>query len=98
MKSKNLAFYLFTILGILGLLGMSSFVHAADTNVTVNVSIGTLSQITVSPTFINWSNIIPGRAGGAQTLDVENTGTVNVTNLYAYANTIPNEPVRPYSG
>ena len=80
------------------LMGFSNFTYAADANITVNVSIGTLSQISVNPTFINWTNIIPGTAGGLQQIEVTNSGSVNVTNLYVYTNTLAVEDDRPYSG
>jgi hypothetical protein len=77
--------------------GMSGFVIAqANDTVIINVTVGTLTQITVLPTSLNWTNITPGTAGGVLNLTVKNTGSVNVSNMFAYVNTNETEPSRPY--
>jgi len=87
----------FILLGFGLLLAGSSIGFAyGDDNVTVEVSIGQISEITVSPDTLNWSANTPGTSGGSISVDVENTGSTNITNMYAYVTTIENETSRPY--
>ena len=72
-----------------------SFADAYNTT-DINVSIESVGKITISPNFINWSNVAPGSTGGAQTIEVSNIGSINVTDLYAYMNTVTVETSRPY--
>ena len=75
--------------------GMAA-VYAGDFNVTVDVNVTALTEITVTPSAINWTQLTPGQAGGTKSLDIKNTGSVNVTNVYAYVTTLSNETFRPY--
>jgi hypothetical protein len=75
---------------------LSGIVFAANDNVTVDVNVSILSEITVTPPAINWTQITPGTAGGMKNITIKNTGSVNVTNLYAYVDTLQNESSRPY--
>ncbi len=94
---KNWLFLVAVGIGGLIILGTSGVTFAyGDDNVTVEVSIGQLSEITVSPSIINWSDILPGTAAGTVTVDVQNTGSSNISNMYAYVTTITNETDRPY--
>ncbi len=65
-------------------------------NVTVDINISSLAEITVLPHAISWVLITPGTAGGQRNLTIKNTGSVNVTNIFAYMSTLNNESVRPY--
>jgi len=67
----------------------------ADT-ITVNVTVAPVAEITVVPEYLEWTNLNPGSAGSPQVVDVKNTGSVNVTNLYIYASTLTDEQTRPY--
>ncbi len=79
------------------LVSRSDIVFAyGDDNVTVDVSVTSLTEITVTPSVINWSGITPGQAGGTVNVDVKNTGSTNITNMYAFVTTITNETDRPY--
>jgi len=71
---------------------------AAETsaNITVNVTVAAVAEITVVPNYLNWTNIYPGSAGVVQTVDVKNTGSLNVSNIYIYASTLTDETTRPY--
>ncbi|MEM5855482.1 MAG: hypothetical protein QW472_04170, partial [Candidatus Aenigmatarchaeota archaeon] len=52
--------------------------------------------ITVSPNFLSWDDVQPGHAGGTKLLDIINTGSVNVSQIYAYVDTLEDETERPY--
>ncbi|MEM5829356.1 MAG: hypothetical protein QW040_00045 [Candidatus Aenigmatarchaeota archaeon] len=69
---------------------------AVEDTVTVSVSVAAVAQISVIPESLSWSNINPGSAGTAQYLNIINTGSVNVTNIYAYVDTLTDEAERPY--
>ena len=63
---------------------------------TVNVNVTAVSEITVLPTTLNWTNLQPGSSGTTQLLDITNTGSTNVSNIYAYVDTLTVETSRPY--
>ena len=71
---------------------------AAETiaNITVNVTVAPVAEITVIPNYLEWVNLNPGSAGMSQVVDVKNSGSVNVTSLYIYASTLYDETTRPY--
>jgi hypothetical protein len=75
---------------------VTGLTFAADDTVNINVTIQTVSQITVVPSSLNWTQITPGTTGGVINLTVQNIGSTNVTNMYAYINTNETETVRPY--
>jgi hypothetical protein len=64
-----------------------------QTNVTVQVT--GLTQITVSPTNLTWGNINPGTTGGIKYLDIINSGSINISTVYGYADTLTSEPNNP---
>jgi hypothetical protein len=66
-----------------------------DANVTVNVSVQTAAEITVSPTYLFWS-VAPGHASAVSLVDISNRGSVNVSQINVFANTVQRESVRPY--
>ena len=96
MKSNRIIISILAALGVLLALGANRYAYATETNVTVDVNITALSELTISPNAINWTLVTPGQAGGTKNLDIKNTGSVNVTNIYAYVTTLTNESVRPY--
>jgi len=63
---------------------------------TVNVTVAPVAEITVVPEYLEWTNLNPGSAGDQETVDIKNTGSINVTNLYIYASTLGDESTRPY--
>jgi len=71
-------------------------VLAAESTVTVDVSVQSVAQLSVIPTILSWTNINPGQAGTVQSLNIKNTGSVNLTNIYAYVDTLTDETTRPY--
>ena len=80
------------------LLTFNAVVSFANTdNVTVNVTVAAVTEITVLPHNLTWDAIVPGFTGGFRNVTVQNTGSVNATNLYAYITTLDNETIYPYS-
>jgi hypothetical protein len=75
---------------------LASQAFAASATMDANVTISSVSEISVKPTILNWTNVALGAVGGNKTLTVENTGSVNVTDLYAYPDTVTDEGLRPY--
>ena len=73
-------------------------VFAAETiaNITVNVTVAPVAEITVYPNYLEWANLNPGSAGTPQVVEVKNSGSVNVSSLYIYASTLYDETTRPY--
>ena len=68
----------------------------ASDNSTITVNVGQLTEITVLPTSLSWSGVAPGQHGSVQYLDIRNTGSVNVSQVFAYVSTLDNETYRPY--
>jgi hypothetical protein len=66
-------------------------------NVSVDVNVTTLSEITVMPAAISWVGVVPGTLGGERNLSIKNTGSTNVSSVYAYVSTMVNESARPYT-
>lgn len=65
-------------------------------NVTVDVTIQAISEITVTPTYINFS-VVPGTASTPPNLiDIKNTGSLNVSLIHVYTDTLVDESTRPY--
>ncbi|MEM5836762.1 MAG: hypothetical protein QW058_03355, partial [Candidatus Aenigmatarchaeota archaeon] len=68
---------------------------AATDEATVNVTVQALAQIAVQPKTLNWT-VYAGQAGVEQILDIYNIGSINVTQIYAYVDTLEDETQRPY--
>jgi len=93
---KYTSILLFSTVILLAIMAFSSVVLAADDDdATVDVSIQQVSEITVSPNVLSWT-AQPGQASSVKVLDIRNTGSVNVTNAYAYVDTLVDETARPY--
>jgi hypothetical protein len=67
----------------------------ANDNVTINVTIETTAEITVSPPYLFWS-VSPGHAATPALVDIKNTGSINVSQIYIYSSTLDAEAARPY--
>ncbi|MCK5333193.1 MAG: hypothetical protein KAJ24_01675, partial [Candidatus Aenigmarchaeota archaeon] len=50
-------------------------------NVTVNVSV--ITEVTVLPTSLSWTQLAPGANGDIQNVSLRNTGTTNLSSFYA---------------
>lgn len=68
----------------------------SEYNVTVNVSVAPVTEITVVPNYLEWLNLNPGSAGTAKYVDIKNTGSVAINYVYVYASTLSDETTRPY--
>ncbi|MCX6815493.1 MAG: hypothetical protein NT120_01405 [Candidatus Aenigmarchaeota archaeon] len=94
--SKIALIYLILLFFVAFTFQFSIVSFAGESNVTVDVNVSILSEITVTPTSINWTQIGPGQAGGTRLLDIRNTGSVNATSVYAFVTTLDNETTSPY--
>jgi len=72
------------------------FADETIANITVNVTVAPVAEITVVPNYLEWLNLNPGSTGTSQLVEVKNSGSVNVTSLYIYASTLDDETTRPY--
>ena len=96
MKSQSLLVFLFSAAVLLGSLFTIGFAGPTS-NVSVNVTVASFSQITVTPDALNWTSVNPGTvAVPTYNLTIANTGSANVTAIFAYANTNETETSRPY--
>ena len=82
------AFLIFTMMGA------GIVLAQVQDNVTVFVNVLQVSEITIFPESLNFT-AAPGTFTTPQTIDIQNTGSVNVTNIYTYTDTIEDENVRP---
>lgn len=87
-------FFVFLAIGTI----ITSVPVFADTNdtVAVDVNVTEASSITVVPASLSWSNVNTGSAGGVQYLNIKNSGSINVTEIYAFVDTLESESTRPY--
>ena len=97
MKIDNMFGVVTKVVLVLTFLGIfSTTAFAMESNVSVEVTVTALTEITVTPTVLNWSGVTPGAAGGTKSVEIKNTGSSNITNLYSYMSTITNETTSPY--
>ena len=71
-------------------------VTASSNQTDIDVNVSSLAQITLSPTYLNWTQLSAGSTGGYKNITITNTGSVNVTNIYSWVDTITDESERPY--
>ncbi|MBD3155776.1 MAG: hypothetical protein GF368_03920, partial [Candidatus Aenigmarchaeota archaeon] len=71
------------------------FADYNESSIPVNVSIEAVTEIEISPYYLNWVNVTPGTAGGELEIDVKNIGSTNVTGFYAYIDTLTDETANP---
>jgi hypothetical protein len=92
---KNMKFKIM-LLGmflLLGLLSLPSIVHAdASDNVTIQVTIASVAALELNETTIDYSSVAPA-ANSTRNWDIEitNTGSAALINIYAHVFTINNE-------
>ncbi len=93
---KHLALMFFSVLSIL--LVVKPVFSVINTSTTlINVTISTLTAIEVSPPSLNWTvEIYPGSVGEKKNITIRNVGSVNVSQIHAYIDTLTTEPQRPY--
>jgi hypothetical protein len=68
----------------------------ANDTVIIDVNVSSISQITLLPATLSWTGVGAGTAGGHKNITVKNTGSLNLTQIYAYVDTLVNESTRPY--
>jgi hypothetical protein len=68
----------------------------ANDTVTMDVNVSATSKITLLPKYINWTLVGSGTAGVPRNITLKNTGSLNVTHIYAYVDTLTYESTRPY--
>ncbi|MFH1228914.1 MAG: hypothetical protein V1678_00630 [Candidatus Aenigmatarchaeota archaeon] len=71
-------------------------VMAAYNTTDIDVNISSLSQITLYPNYIMWANLAAGSMGGYKNITIKNTGSVNVSNVFGWVDTLTSEVFRPY--
>ena len=68
----------------------------ANATVTIDVNVTQAASIIVVPETLNWTSVDTGQPGGVQNLTIKNSGSLNVTQIYAYIDTLEGESIRPY--
>jgi hypothetical protein len=66
-----------------------------DYNVSINVSIQSVGQITLNPDSIAFSQD-PSSESTDTTLDIKNTGSINISQINVFVDTLYDEAARPY--
>ena len=95
MRNMSLKMLLLVIAAILVTVAPVLGEETTD-EITVNVTVAPVAEITVAPNYLEWANLNPGSAGTPQVVEVKNTGSLSVNNLYIYASTLNDEATRPY--
>ncbi|MHA2309645.1 MAG: hypothetical protein ACXABJ_10230 [Candidatus Heimdallarchaeaceae archaeon] len=70
--------------------------YAANDNVTIDVNVSETSSIIVIPSAINWTGLATSTEGSIRYLTIKNSGSLNVSQIYAYIDTLESEQDRPY--
>jgi len=96
MKYAKLMVYFLAFLAILISFKASTIVLAANDTVTIDVNVTETSSIIVLPETLNWTSTNTGSEGGIKNLTIKNSGSVNVTDMHVYVDTLESEPDRPY--
>jgi hypothetical protein len=100
MDGKLLIFSLISVILLIFAVCITNIKPAladVNDNVTIDVNVSVTASITVLPDVLNWTSVISGTAStDTKNLTVKNTGSINVSNIYAYVDTLVTEPVRPY--
>ena len=78
------------------LLSITPVLADANDTVTIDVNVTEAAAIIVLPETLNWTSVATGTAGEVKYLTVKNAGSINVSNIYAYIDTLTTESARPY--
>jgi len=71
------------------------FADANDT-VLIDVNVTEKAVITVIPATLNWTSVETGEVGGYENLTVKNIGSLNVSQIHGYLDTLETEQSNPY--
>jgi hypothetical protein len=101
MRYIKSAFFLYAIaIAAVALIGASlmqpNAKADANINITVNVSIQAVGQVSISPGTVSFININPSAQSSDVTMDIKNTGSINVSQIHVFVDTLSSEPTRPY--
>ena len=97
MNKKIMLLFVLLAISIAFLLSTVSITVLAASNTTeIDVNVSTISQITLYPNYLNWTQVVVGTAGGHKNITVKNTGSVNVSAIYGWVDTLEDETTRPY--
>jgi len=78
------------------ILVLSITVYAASDTVTIEVNVSTLTQITVTPDYLNFTQTTPGsQPSTTRTLTIKNTGSTDVKDIYVTIDTSDLETTNP---
>ena len=93
----GVAFFVFLVFLLVDAIITSTPV-LADVNdtVTIDVNVTQAASIVVLPSTLSWVGVQTGQIGGAQQLNIKNAGSINISQIYAYIDTLDSETVRPY--
>jgi len=73
-----------------------AFSETTTDTATVNVSVAPKVEISILPDVFNFTDLNPGTVGPFLNFEIKNIGSVNVSNIFAYVDTLDKEIERPY--
>jgi hypothetical protein len=85
----------FLIIGLFTLLEVPTTIAITNDTVEIAVNITALSEITVTPAYLEWLDYQPTQVGSAQNLDIKNTGSTDFTKLWAVVDSFVEENTNP---
>ena len=80
---------------VLSIIFSSSLVHGAEDTITINVTIQSYASIMVNPSSINYTDVNPGADNNTVNFSVKNSGSANLSQMFAYTSTITDESSNP---
>ena len=97
LSGLDLRILIVSLLVAVGLLLIPSnvFSDTATDNITVSVNVSNVTQITVLPNSITYTQIQPGANSIPQNVTVKNTGSANVSNIYVTGSARTDEVTNP---
>jgi hypothetical protein len=100
MNEKLLLFIIVLVISVAFLFSVISttviaYGNANDT-VTIDVNVSSVSQITLFPDTLTWTNVDAGTNATPKNITLKNTGSLSLTDIYAYVGTLEDESLRPY--
>ena len=102
MKLKKTLFFsvvitlFFAIFALTAIFSSMPVFADASNSTTLDVNVSATAVISVLPTALNWTNVPTGNNGTTKYITIKNIGSLNVSNIYTYVDTLETEPDRPY--
>ena len=88
---------LLAILILISSMLITQLVIAANPeSMTIDVNVSETASLSIIPPYINWTQVATGSVAGYRNLTIKNSGSLNVSQIYAYIDTIDDESTRPY--